>query len=163
LKYNVLETIKLETSKGSHELLPGQVVALPNKIAIQLIGEGRIKPYETKGPTYAFEETQVLTGVLAEGRGKELKPISDETLLGIYDKAMDKINVGYIAGTTPYIQEHNKQLYTEINNADDRVNEVWKRCNKGEASLKEFEAILNTYQALYSKAIERLANVDRKE
>ena len=153
MKYNVLETIKLETSKGNLELLPGRVVALPNKIAIQLIGEGRIKPYETKGPTYAFEETQVLTGVLAEGRGKELKPISDETLLGIYDKAMDKINVGYIAGTTPYIQEHNKQLYTEINNADDRVNEVWKECNAGEASIETFNSALASYESPYLEAI----------
>ena len=95
-----------------------------------------------------------LSRVEPEGREKELKPISDETLLDVYQKVMDKINASCITGTTPNIQEHNKQLDTEINNADDRVNEVWKRCNKGEASLKEFEAILNTYQALYSKTID---------
>jgi len=102
MKYNVLEIIKLKTSKVRHELLPGQVAILSDKVATRLIGEGRIKPYETKGPTYTFKETQVLTGVLPEGREKELKPISDETLLGIYDKAMDKINIGYIAGSANY-------------------------------------------------------------
>ncbi len=47
MKYNVLEIIKLKTSKGCHELLPGQVAALSDKIATQLVGEGRIKLYET--------------------------------------------------------------------------------------------------------------------
>jgi hypothetical protein len=147
MKYNVLESIKLKTSKGRHELLPGQVATLSDQVATRLIGEGRIRPYETKGSTYAFEETQVFTGVLAEGREKLLKPISDDALLDVYQKVMDKINASCITDTTPNIQEHNKQLDTEINNADDRVNNVWRRCNKG-------EAILNTYQALYSKTID---------
>ncbi|MCP4254050.1 MAG: hypothetical protein GY775_11700 [Candidatus Scalindua sp.] len=95
-----------------------------------------------------------LSRVKPEGREKKLKPISDEMLLSIYHKAMDKINVGYIAGTTPYIQKHNKPLDIEINKADDRVNEVWQRCNKGEASLDDFKDALGTYQSLYLKAID---------
>ena len=95
-----------------------------------------------------------LSRVKIEDRGKELKPISDENLRDIYLEVMNMINEGYIEGTTKHIQEHNKQLDAEINKADDRVNEVWQECNKGEASLKDFEDALNTYQDLYLKAID---------
>jgi hypothetical protein len=47
LKYNVLEILKLKTSKGNLELLPGQVAILSDKVATRLLSEGRIKPYET--------------------------------------------------------------------------------------------------------------------
>ncbi|MDP6250029.1 MAG: hypothetical protein QGH26_04355, partial [Candidatus Pacebacteria bacterium] len=44
MKYNVLENIKLKISKGDLEVLPGQVIALQDNIAIILINEGRIVP-----------------------------------------------------------------------------------------------------------------------
>ncbi len=46
MKCSVLEKIKLKTSKGEIELLPGQVAALNNNIAARLINEGRIIPIE---------------------------------------------------------------------------------------------------------------------
>jgi len=44
MKYNVLENIKLQTTKGDLEVLPGEVLALQDNIAISLINEGRIVP-----------------------------------------------------------------------------------------------------------------------
>ncbi len=44
MKYNVLENIKLKTSKRDLEVLPGQVITLKDNIAIRLINEGRIVP-----------------------------------------------------------------------------------------------------------------------
>lgn len=44
MKYRVLETTRLKTSKGETELHPGQVTALHNDITIRLINEGRIAP-----------------------------------------------------------------------------------------------------------------------
>ena len=44
MKYSVLETIRLKTSKGEIELHPGQVTTLHNDIAIKLINECRISP-----------------------------------------------------------------------------------------------------------------------
>lgn len=84
MNYRVLENIKLKISKGSLELLPGQVAALPNKVATRLLGEGRITPHETESkvcnvttetevavvtmePIYAFEETKRLTDVSVDG------------------------------------------------------------------------------------------------
>jgi hypothetical protein len=132
----------------------GYDVAVNNgNIKLLFIGDGvpdenRVRPL--------LEELKANKSKIIEEfqKDKVLKPIPDDTLLDIYHKAMDKINTSYITGTTKYIQEHNKQLDTEINKTDDRVNEVWHRCNKGEASLKDFEDALNTYQALYLKAID---------
>jgi hypothetical protein len=44
MKYHVLETIKLKTSKGEIELHPEQVTALQENIAIQLLNQGKITP-----------------------------------------------------------------------------------------------------------------------
>jgi hypothetical protein len=44
MKYNVLENIKLKTSKRDLDVLPGQVITLKDNIAIRLINEGRIVP-----------------------------------------------------------------------------------------------------------------------
>ena len=46
MKYNVLERIRLKTSKGEVELHPGQVTALPHDVSVRLINEGRIAPIE---------------------------------------------------------------------------------------------------------------------
>lgn len=44
MKYRVLATIRIKTSKGETDLHPGQVIALQNDIAIRLINDGRIDP-----------------------------------------------------------------------------------------------------------------------
>ena len=44
MKYRVLETTRLKTSKDEIELHPGQVTALHNDVAIRLINEGKITP-----------------------------------------------------------------------------------------------------------------------
>lgn len=44
MKYRVLETIKLKTSKGEIELHPEQVTALHNDVAIKLLNQGKITP-----------------------------------------------------------------------------------------------------------------------
>jgi hypothetical protein len=95
-----------------------------------------------------------LSRVKIEGREKELKPISDETLRDIYLEVMDKLNENYNEGTLKYIQEHHKYLDDEINKADDRINAAWKLCNKGEASIEDFKEALASYETLYLKGIE---------
>ncbi len=44
MKYSVLQNIKIKTSKGGLELLPGQVTALPYRAASKLLNEGKITP-----------------------------------------------------------------------------------------------------------------------
>ncbi len=130
MKYSVLENIKIKTSKGGLELLPGQVATLPNSVANKLLHEGRIIQCNI-----AFET------------------ISDERLQDVYLKTMNKINNEYLAGTNKYIQEHHKDINDEINKSDYRINKVWKECNQGKASIEDFKTALDSYEKLYLEAI----------
>ncbi len=85
-------------------------------------------------------------------KGKE--PISDETLQDIYLEAMNKINDSYIEGTIKYIQEQHKELDTKIDEVDIQINEIWKFCLQGKASLSDFKDALDSYQNLYMQGIE---------
>ena len=84
--------------------------------------------------------------------------ISDEALQDLFLETMDRINDEYLAGTVKYIQEHHKDLDDEVNKADDRINEVWQKCNNGEASIVDFRNALSSYENLYSKSIELFRN-----
>ncbi len=128
MKYSVLQNIKIKTSKGGLELLPGQVTALPYRVASKLLDEGRITPCDTA-----------------------LKPTSDEILQDVYLKIMHRINDSYIEGTIKYIQDHHKDLDTKIDEVGEQINEIWESCLQGKATLNDFEEALNTYQKLYEK------------
>ena len=80
--------------------------------------------------------------------------ISDEVLQDLFLETMNKINNEYLTGTVKYIQEHHKDLDDDIDKADNRINEVWKECNKGEANIEDFKTALDSYQTLYLEAIE---------
>jgi hypothetical protein len=47
MKFQVIETFKLKTSKEEIELQPGQIVTLPDAVAITLIEKGRVTPIES--------------------------------------------------------------------------------------------------------------------
>ena len=94
-----------------------------------------------------------LSRVKPEVREKGLEPISDEDLQDVFLETMSKVNKSYIEGAIYYIQEHHKDLDAEINKADDRVNEVWKECNAGEASIETFNSALASYESPYLEAI----------
>ena len=87
-----------------------------------------------------------------------LKPILYETIRGIYLETIDKINDSYIEGAINYIQQHHKDLDAEINKVDDRINEVWKKCNDSKASLEDFKTVMALYEDLYRKAINLYRN-----
>ena len=95
-----------------------------------------------------------LSRVKTEGREKELEQISDEHLQDVFLETMSKVNKSYIEGSINYIQEHHKDLDEKINKADDRINEVWKECNAGEASIESFKSALASFKNLYLEAIE---------
>ncbi len=135
MKYNVLEKIKLKTSKSSLELLPGQIAILPDKIAGRLLDEGKIAANETP-----------------------LGQIPDDVLQDLFLATMNKINDVYVAGTSKYIQEHCKDLDYEISKADSRINAVWNECNDGKAGLDQFEAVLRSFELLNIKAVEVFNN-----
>lgn len=98
-----------------------------------------------------------LEGLREERRNKTsekiLRPIPDETLRDVYLNSMNRIDDVYVEGTILYIEEHHRELDDEINQADIRVNEIWKACNEGEASIEDFKFVLASHEALYKQAI----------
>ncbi|GAX60550.1 methyl-accepting chemotaxis protein [Candidatus Scalindua japonica] len=88
-----------------------------------------------------------------EGSKKKLEPISDEHLQDVFLETVSKVNKSYIEGTIQYIGEHHPGLDDKINNADDRINNVWKACNEGAASIECFNEALASYESLYLQAI----------
>jgi hypothetical protein len=85
--------------------------------------------------------------------GKESDSIPDEILRDVYLKAMNRISDVYVEGTIRYIEEHHSELDEKISQADMRVNEIWKACNEGEASIEDFKFVLASHEALYKQAI----------
>lgn len=123
-----------------------------NNIKLSYRGEG--KP-DTNRVIPLLEELKACKNDVIKmlQRDKELTPIPDETLRDLFLEAMHNINDSYIEGTIKYIHEHHPDLDDDINKADDRVNEVWKECNEGKASIEDFKGALNSYRSLYMKAI----------
>ena len=76
MKYNVLENIKLKTSKRDLEVLPGQVITLQDNIAIRLINEGRIVPIGKA--TYKIYSKILDDCLWIAATDKELKELVDE-------------------------------------------------------------------------------------
>ncbi len=79
--------------------------------------------------------------------------ISDEILQDLFLETMNRINDKYLAGTINYTNENHKDLDAEINKADDKINEVWKLCNEGAASIEDFRDTLDLYKNLFTEAI----------
>jgi hypothetical protein len=51
---------------------------------------------------------------------------------------MHRISDNYIEGTIKYIQEYHKDFDDVINTIDIQINEIWEKCNVGNASLDDF-------------------------
>ncbi len=86
-------------------------------------------------------------------KGEELKPISEEILDDLYMQTMHKINDHYLKGTIMFIEKNYPDLDRRIDEVDKQINEIWKSCLQGKASLNDFEEALNTYQNLYLEGI----------
>ncbi|ODS33671.1 MAG: hypothetical protein SCARUB_01191 [Candidatus Scalindua rubra] len=75
MKFTVLETIKLKTSKGNMELKPGQMVLLPHNVATQLLRQGKIKQIRKQYKIYSKVLNDFLWVVATE---QELREMLDE-------------------------------------------------------------------------------------
>ena len=76
MKYRVLETTRLKTSKGEIELHPGQVTALHNDVAIRLINECKIIPIGRA--TYKIHSKILGDYLWIVATDKELQGLIDE-------------------------------------------------------------------------------------
>jgi len=87
--------------------------------------------------------------------GQEELPLTGEDPFeDLFKKAVDEISKRYEEGTLEYIRENSRSLYDDIDQAEDRLNEVWKAGLNGSTSLEEFRGILKRWYLLHIKAIE---------
>ncbi len=81
----------------------------------------------------------------------------------LFKKALGAISRRYRAGTIEYIREHHRGLYERTDQAEDRLNEVWKAGLKGEATLEEFRGTLIKWYSLHIKGIEICKDITRRD
>ncbi len=81
----------------------------------------------------------------------------------LFKKALGEISRRYIAGTIEYIREHHRSLYEQTEQAEDKLNEVWKAGLKGEATLEEFRGTLIKWYSLHIKGIEICKDLTRRD
>lgn len=85
---------------------------------------------------------------------KPLKePVSD-SFAEMFKKTVDEIKRRYVEGSIDYIIKHHPNLYRKTNEAEDRLNAVWKAGRKGEAGIEEFREALKQWYLLNLKGIE---------
>lgn len=127
MKYEVLETFKIKTSRGEMELKPGQIIILSPQKASLLLNRNKIK-------------------LKIENTTDDLKDLFMETV--------QNINKRYISGTIGYIKKYHPDLYNRTHETQDKIDEIWKACPRGEASIEEFQEALNNWYHLNLQGIE---------
>ncbi len=89
------------------------------------------------------------------------EPIPD-LLLDFFQKATDEINKRYIQGTIAYISRDHPDLDRRINEAESAVNDIWLKCERGEASVDEFKEKVEVWYRMNLKAIDIYSKEQRK-
>ncbi len=122
MKYNVLENLKLKTSKGEMELHPGQVITLQDHVAIELLNTGRITPigkvtYKIQSKIledylWLVATDEELQELVAEGIKEAIYTHEDINKLdGMSKDGLRKINIikrGLPGSTVEEIRQKNK-------------------------------------------------------
>lgn len=81
----------------------------------------------------------------------------------MFKKAVDELNRRYIEGTIDYIRKHHPDLYQKTNDAEDRLNEVWKAGLQGKAGIEEFRETLKRWYLLHLQGIEIYAKEQARQ
>jgi len=89
-----------------------------------------------------------------KGQVKSEAQVLPDPFAEMFKKAVDELNRRYIEGTIDYIRKHHPELYQKTNEAEDRLNEVWKAGLQGKAGIEEFRRTLKEWYLLHLQGIE---------
>jgi len=89
-----------------------------------------------------------------KGREKSQTEQPFDPFAEMFKKAVDELNRRYIEGTIDYIRKHHPDLYQKTNEAEDRLNEIWKAGLQGKAGIGEFRKTLKEWYLLHLQGIE---------
>lgn len=127
MKVQVTEKFKVRTSKGEFELVPGQILALPEEKAKDLLRAGRVVPMIPEDLPKRFREH--------------------------FEKSVDETAARYIPGTLKFIKEVSPGLADEIERAEGQINLLWLKAREGTEDLRVFQKAVDRWRNLHLRAI----------
>lgn len=89
-----------------------------------------------------------------QGEEKPQAEQAPDPFAEIFRKAVDELNRRYIEGTLDFIRKRHPDLYQKTNEAEDRLNEVWKAGLQGKAGIEAFRETLKDWYHLHLQGIE---------
>jgi hypothetical protein len=82
-----------------------------------------------------------------------LVKVSNDELIEYYDKMLNRLNSYYKKGFYAWVEKENPFVAKRLVTIDEKINEVWEKCVKGEASFTMFKAGCKLYEETVRKAM----------
>ena len=98
-----------------------------------------------------------------EGEARPPSEPAPDPFAEAFEKTVDEINKRYIEGTDDCIRKFHPDLYQQIDDAENRLNEVWKAGLEGKAEIEEFRDVLKQWFRLHLRSIEIYSKEHKKE
>lgn len=89
-----------------------------------------------------------------EGKTQGPEETSQDTFLAMFEKVVNELNEMYVEGVTEYIQRQHPRLQAEIDETEDKLNEVWSAGLGAKAGIEEFRQVLERWHRLHLQCIE---------
>jgi hypothetical protein len=131
--FQVSNAFKIKTPQGIVGLEPGAVVDFPPDKAEPLVIAGKIIPFREGGP-------------LPEK--VPAKPFMDT-----FKEAMNDLEERYLPGALDYIRDDFPDLAQEIQEAEERINQLWLIAQATGGGMEEFRETVEQWKALHLRGI----------
>ncbi len=84
---------------------------------------------------------------------ENLVKISNDELIQQYDAMLNRLNSYYKEGFYKWVETNNPHVAKRLFTIDEKINDVWEMCTKGEATLDMFKAGLKLYEQTVRKGM----------
>jgi hypothetical protein len=82
-----------------------------------------------------------------------LPEIENEQLEDLYGKMLDRLGTFYKKGFYRWLEKENPHMAKRLVILDEKINDVWEQCTKGEETLMMFKAGVKFYEDTVRKAL----------
>ncbi len=82
-----------------------------------------------------------------------LPEIENEKLADLYGKMLTRLDTFYKKGFYRWLEKENPHMAKRLVILDEKINDVWDQCTKGEATLIMFKAGVKFYEDTVRKAL----------
>lgn len=84
---------------------------------------------------------------------ENLVKVSNDELAEHYDQMLNRLNGYYKKGFYKWVETENPHVAKRLVILDEKINEVWEMCTKGEASIMMFKSGLKLYEQTVRKTL----------